>query len=91
VTVEHSEEGVRANIYAYLEERLIEPPLVIEPSSRIVEDLGLDSLQSYELVAALEDAYDITVPMELFHSVVILEDVVQVVMRVLADARQGTA
>ena len=92
MSVEHTEESVRAKIYAYLDEHLLEPPAEpIGPSSRIVEDLGLDSLQSFEMVAALEDGYEITIPMELFQSVVTLHDVAQIVLRVLADERQGAA
>lgn len=34
-------------------------PAAITPESRFVEDLGADSMQSVELVAAFEEAFDI--------------------------------
>jgi acyl carrier protein len=93
VSAQHTEENIYARIHAYLDEHLTERPAApIVPGSRIIEDLGLDSLQSFEMVAEIEDHYGITIPMERFQSVVTLEDVVTMVRSVLeADERQGAA
>jgi len=34
-------------------------PAAIRPESRFVEDLGVDSMKSIELIAALDEAFDI--------------------------------
>lgn len=36
-------------------------PLRIEPTSRFVEDLGAESIQSVEIMAGLEDEFDIDI------------------------------
>lgn len=94
MSVEHTEESIYAQIHAHLDEHLSERPAApILPSSRIVEDLGLDSLQAFEMIASVEDAYGITIPMDRFQHIVTLEDVVRMVLGVLrADIdRQGAA
>ncbi|MDG1117961.1 MAG: phosphopantetheine-binding protein [Flavimaricola sp.] len=39
-------------------------PLSITPASRLVEDLGLDSVDMFDLVFALEQEFDIDLPIE---------------------------
>ena len=65
--------------------RPIEPTL----SSDLVADLGFDSLQVLELVAELEDTFDISIPL---NDVPSTRTVGQVVARVtaLVDERAGT-
>lgn len=83
-TAEHSYEGVLARIFEYLEEHLRERPgATITAESKLIADLGLDSLQSFEMLAELEDHYGVTIPMELFQDAVTLEDVARAVLRVL--------
>ncbi len=92
MSVEHTEESILAKIHAYLDEHLLERPAApIGPGSRIVEDLGLDSLQSFEMIADLEDQLGITIPMELFQSVTTVGDVANVVLRVLSAEPRGAA
>ena len=54
-------------------------PTDITSTSDIVFDLGLDSLQIYELVVDLEDGYDIRLPDELLEKVKTIADVVNMV------------
>jgi acyl carrier protein len=65
--------------------RPIEPTL----SSDLVADLGFDSLQVLELVAELEDTFDISIPL---NDVPATRTVGQVVAQVtaLVDGRTGT-
>lgn len=87
---EHSYEGVLAKIFEYLEEHRIErPTLEITAHSRLLGDLGLDSVQSYELVADLEDHFDITMPLDLFDRASTIEDVAQAVLRQIAAESGG--
>jgi acyl carrier protein len=54
-------------------------PTDITPESDIFYDLGLDSLQLYELVVDLEDGYDIRLPDEELEKVHSVQDIVDLV------------
>lgn len=54
-------------------------PTDITPESDIIYDLGLDSLQLYELVVDLEDGYDIRLPDEELEKVHSVQDIVDLV------------
>ena len=54
-------------------------PTDISPESDILYDLGLDSLQVYELVVDLEDGYDIHLPDEDLEKVHTVQDIVDLV------------
>lgn len=77
-------DSVLQEVLAYLDRHLQQRPVApISASSRLIDDLGLDSLQSFEMVAELEDHFGITVPMEALHEIVTLDDVARVIVRVL--------
>ena len=48
----------------------------ITPESRFVEDLNADSLDQVELIMALEDEYDITIPDEDAQKILTITDAV---------------
>ena len=56
-------------------------PTDITPDLRIMEDLAFDSLQIYQLVIDLEEAYDIRMPDEVLDTVVTVGDVVDLVYK----------
>ena len=64
--------------------RPIEPTL----ESDLVVDLGFDSLQIMEILAELEDRFDITIPLD---ELTATRTVAQIVARIaaLVDARKG--
>lgn len=81
---DHTYDGVLAQIFAYLEEhRTVHPGAQISAQSRLIHDLGLDSLTSFEMVSDLEDHFGVCVPMDLFQHVITVEDVVRAMLRVL--------
>jgi len=81
-------EEVVAKVISYLEQQLEEKPSQpIAPSSNLVKDLRLDSIQSFEMVADLEDHYDVSIPTELFEDVVTVEDVALKIHSVLIESR----
>lgn len=83
-TAEHNYEGVLAKIFEYLEEHLTtRPSAAITAQSHLIRDLGLDSLQSFEMVSDLEDHFGVTIPMDLFQNSETLEDVARAVVGVL--------
>lgn len=83
-TAEQTYEGVLAKIFEYLEEHTSERPAApVTAQSRLVRDLGLDSLQSFEMISDLEDHFHITMPMEMFQDVETIEDVARAVLVVI--------
>ena len=81
---QHSYDNVLAKIFEYLEEHASERPAgPITAQSRLIQDLGLDSLQSFEMVSDLEDSFGITIPMDMFQDVETLEDVARAVVRIM--------
>lgn len=52
------------NVVAVLVDKLGKKPTDIKPESRIVEDLGADSLDVVEMLMSLEDDYGVTIPDE---------------------------
>lgn len=83
-----SYEAVLAKLYAYFDENLAEKPASpVSEQSHLIQDLRLDSMQSFEMVSDLEDHFEITMPMELFQSVVTVGDVAREVVRVIAQER----
>lgn len=54
-------------------------PTDITPESDIIYDLGLDSLQLYELVVDLEEGYDIRLPDEELEKIHSVQDIVDLV------------
>lgn len=54
-------------------------PTDIKPETEIMHDLGLDSLQIYELVVDLESAYDIRLSDDELEKVYTVQDVVDLV------------
>ena len=74
-----SREGVLAVILQHLEENMDDVPEALTAETKIVEDLALDSLDSFEMIAALEDHYDITIAFDSVQHVKTLGDVAEVV------------
>ena len=56
-------------------------PTDLAPETDIIYDLGLDSLQIYELVVDLEDGYDIRLPDEDLEKIHTIQDVVDLVFK----------
>jgi acyl carrier protein len=83
-SVEHHYEDVLAKIFEYLEEHLTARPREpITAQSHLIRDLGLDSMQSFEMVSDLEDHFHVVIPMDLFQHVETLEDVAHAVLRAI--------
>ncbi|MBA3546714.1 MAG: acyl carrier protein [Nannocystis sp.] len=83
-TAAHHYEDVLAKIFEYLEDQLTQRPRhPITAQSHLVRDLGLDSLQSFEMLSDLEDHFHVVIPMDLFQHVTTLEDVAHAVLKVI--------
>ena len=49
---------------AFLSDQLGIDPADIRPESKVIDDLGADSLDLFELIMALEDEYGVSIPTE---------------------------
>lgn len=67
------------DVLKLLVEELGISPTDITPDLKIMEDLAFDSLQIYQLVIDLEEAYDIRMPDEVLDTVDTVGDVVDLV------------
>ena len=66
-------------VVSVIADKLDVPADDVKPNSRFVEDLNADSLDQVELIMALEDEYDITIPDEDAQKIVTVEDAVSYV------------
>ena len=66
-------------IQTLLAEALNKPVESILPETKIVEDLGADSLDVFELLNQLEEDYDIVIPEEDMEGLVTVADVAAVI------------
>lgn len=55
-------EQIEKEVYALVEDRLGVRRSEISPEKDLVNDLGADSLDSVELIMAIEQQFDITIP-----------------------------
>lgn len=56
----------------------------IAPDSRLVDDLGLDSMRTMELVTDMEDRLDRAIPLNLLPEVETVDDLVKALEKVAA-------
>jgi acyl carrier protein len=70
-------ENLQERLYALVSNQLGVEREELVPQARILEDLGADSLDVVELMMALEESFDITVPDEDVEALQTLLDVQQ--------------
>lgn len=70
--------AIRGDISSVLEQ-VLGHPVRIEDQTDIVEDLGMDSLAVMNFVMAIEDYYDISIPLDRIAQIQTVRDLVQAV------------
>lgn len=81
-----SYEEVLSRLTSYLQENLEEAPTsAITAESNLDTDLNLDSIQRFEMVADIEDHYDVSLSLDAFEGVQTLGDVAKLVASTLAE------
>jgi acyl carrier protein len=65
--------------------RVKPPEAPLRPETRFVDDLGFDSLLVMELVAEVEDAYDINLPINLLPQIYTIEELARTVDRLRSE------
>ncbi len=68
--------GLSQQVYATLGDYLRRDPAALHPEDSLRDDLGLDSLQTIELVYQVETAFDLQIPDEDFGRLQTIGDVV---------------
>ena len=69
--------GIVDRVIAVVSDKLDVPADQISADSRFVDDLNADSLDQVELIMALEDEYDLTIPDEDAQKLMTINDAVQ--------------
>ena len=71
---------------AAIVEQILEHPVTLTESTNIVEDLGMDSLGVMNFVMAIEDFYDISIPLDRIAQIQTVGDL----MHAVNDLRSGS-
>jgi len=61
--------------------RHVKEPRPIRPTDNIQNDLGLDSLGVMEVVADIEDRFNVTIPTDVLSNIATVEDVAKALMK----------
>ena len=69
--------GTVEQVIEVVADRLGKPVDEVKPESNFVEDLDADSLDLVELIMALEDEYDVTIPDEDAQNIRTISDAVK--------------
>lgn len=69
--------GTFERVVAVVADKLDVPAEDIAADSKFVEDLNADSLDQVELIMALEDEYDITIPDEDAQKIISVQDALE--------------
>ena len=60
----------------------------LKPETRFTEDLNFDSLVVMEFVAEVEDAFDISVPLNILPDVATIKDLAAAIEKIVADEKK---
>ena len=77
-TMDSTHQSTRSDISAIIEQ-VLERPIEITDDTDIVEDLGMDSLGVMNFVMAIEDFYDISIPLDRIAQVQTVGDLIAAV------------
>ncbi|MBO4604108.1 MAG: acyl carrier protein [Clostridiales bacterium] len=78
-------EKITEDVIALLKESMNISPVDLKASTNLVEELAIDSMQLYEFVVDLEEAYNIRLPDELLEQIVTVDDIVDLVVRLTSE------
>lgn len=77
--------AILAEVTEVLEE-VLNRKVELKPNMNIVNDLGLDSIAVMNFTMALEDKFDISIPLHDMASVVTVEDLLKTINTLRSDA-----
>ncbi|MEZ4427230.1 MAG: acyl carrier protein [Nannocystaceae bacterium] len=86
MTAAPEEPEILALIVRHLEANLEQrPPGPIVAETRIVEDLALDSLQSFEMIATVEDEYSVNLDIERLQDARTIGDLARIITAIVSE------
>jgi acyl carrier protein len=80
-----SEEEIRDQLFELIRP-YSEPSLVLSEQTRIMDDVGLDSMKVMELVMQIEDHFDISVPLNILPDVTTIGEFAKNLETLLQDS-----
>lgn len=80
--------GLFEEIREVVSEQLGVKPEQVKPEASFISDLGADSLDTVELVMALEEKFDIEIPDEDAQEVQTISDVVKYIENKITDSKR---
>lgn len=83
-----TQEEIFDNVKAMVRKQLGIDDKEITPEASFIEDLGADSLDTVELIMALEDAYDIEIPDEEAEKIKTVQHVVDYIQSHASHAKE---
>ncbi|MDR4493193.1 MAG: acyl carrier protein [Nitrospirales bacterium] len=83
--------SLRDQVFHTLGKYLRMDPARLRPDDSLRDDLGLDSLQTIELVYEVESAFDLQIPDEDFGRMQTIQDVVAYLSERITDPKQSKA
>ena len=81
-----SSDAIHSSVNALVAELLNTAADSVSPDDRLLEDLGMDSLQTMELLSRLSEEFEVDPDMDEVINVTVIKDVVALVVRELAAA-----
>ena len=80
-----SKEGILEQLFELIRP-YSEQPIVLSEQTRIIGDVGLDSMQVMELVMQIEDDFDVSVPLNILPDVNTIGDFAKHLVILLQDS-----
>lgn len=80
--MEMPDDKIFADVKKVIEETFSDPKIIIRPETSFLEDLQADSLDTMELVMALEDKFHITIAEDAIKGLKTVQDVVNYIKKI---------
>jgi acyl carrier protein len=68
--------SIKERVYELILENLDVDPKALVPDAKFIEDLGVSSMDLWELVLVMEDEFDLEVPDEDLEKIVTIQDAI---------------
>jgi acyl carrier protein len=76
---------VEEKIKKMISEQLDVPEEEVVPAAAFVDDLGADSLDQVELIMAMEEEFDVSIPDEDAENIATVQDAIDYVLKTIAE------
>lgn len=80
--MEKPDDRTFADVKKVIEEAFSDPKIIIQPETSFIEDLRADSLDTMEVVMALEEKFHITIADDAIKGLITVQDVVNYIKKI---------